>query len=71
VRCRTCCTIGGLIVVVKELEQEEPAVAMLPGDAADLGQCLRGVEPLRIVVMPQRDRQPITPPIIEPMPVVV
>jgi hypothetical protein len=40
-------------VVVKTLEQEQPAVAMLPGEAADLGRCRRGVEPLRIVVMPQ------------------
>ena len=44
-------------VVVKELEQEEPTVAMSPEDAADLGRCRRGVEPLRIVVMPQHDRQ--------------
>jgi hypothetical protein len=58
-------------VVVKELEQEEPAVTMLPGDAADLGWCRRGVEPLRIVVMPQQDQQTITSPIIEPMPVLV
>jgi hypothetical protein len=39
-------------VVVKEPEQEEPTVAMSPSDAADLGRCRRGVEPLRIVVMP-------------------
>ena len=44
-------------VVVKGLEQEEPAVAMTADDAADLGRCRRGVEPLRIVVMPQHDRQ--------------
>ena len=44
-------------VVVKELEQEEPTVAMTAEDAADLGRCRRGVEPLRIVVMPQHDRQ--------------
>jgi hypothetical protein len=44
-------------VVVKTLEQEQPVVAMLPGEAADLGRCRRGVEPLRIVVMPQHDRQ--------------
>jgi hypothetical protein len=57
-------------VVVKSLEQEQPAVAMLPGDAADLGRHRRGVEPLRIVVMPQQD-QTNTSPVIEPMPVVV
>jgi hypothetical protein len=58
-------------VVVKGLEQEEPDVAMLPGDAADLGRCRRGVEPLRIVVMPQRDRQTITSSIIKPVSVIV
>jgi hypothetical protein len=35
-------------VVVEELEQETPSVAMLSADAADLGRCRRGVEPLRI-----------------------
>jgi hypothetical protein len=57
--------------IVKSLEQEEPIAAMLPGDAADLGRCRRGVEPLRIVVMPQHNRQVIISPIIEPVPVVV
>jgi hypothetical protein len=55
-------------VVVKCLEQEEPTVAMSPGDAADLGRCHRGVEPLRIAVMPQQYRQLITAPAVEPMP---
>jgi hypothetical protein len=58
-------------VVVKTLEQERPAVAMTAQDAADLGSRRRGVEPLRIVVMPQHDRQAITVPVVEPMPVVV
>lgn len=57
-------------VVVKTWEQEEPAVAMVAGDAADLGRCRRGIEPLRIVVMPQQDQQIIAP-TIEPMPVLV
>jgi hypothetical protein len=57
-------------VVVKELEQEQPAVAMTADVAADLGRHRRGVEPLRIVIMPQHDRQ-ITAPSVEPMPVVV
>jgi hypothetical protein len=57
-------------VVVKSLEREEPAVAMSPDEAADLGQCRRGVEPLRIVIMPQHDRQMIAPE-VEAMPVVV
>jgi hypothetical protein len=57
-------------VVVKSLEQEQPAVAMLAGDAADLGRHRRGVEPLRIVILPQHDRQ-VASPMIEPMPVLV
>ena len=57
-------------VVVKALEQERPAVAMTAEAAADLGRCRRGVEPLRIVIMPQHDRQVIAPE-VEPMPVVV
>ncbi len=48
-------------VVVKGLEQEEPDVAMTADDAADLGRCRRGVEPLRIVVMPQHYRQITSP----------
>jgi hypothetical protein len=50
-------------IMVKSLEREEPTVAMSPADAADLGRCRRGVEPLRIVIMPQHDRQPITAPV--------
>jgi hypothetical protein len=57
-------------VVVKTLEQEQPAVAMLPGDATNLGRCRRGVEPLRLVILPQHDGQ-ITTPAVEPMPVVL
>ena len=56
--------------IVKSLEREEPIVAMSPGDAADLGRCRRGIEPLRIVVMPQHYRQ-IVAPTVEPMPVPV
>ena len=58
-------------VALKELEQEQPAVPMLPGDAADLGRCRRGVEPLRVVVMPQYDRQAITSTVLDPMQVLV
>ena len=57
-------------VAVKELEQEEPAVALRAEDAADLGRCRRGVEPLRVVIMPQQDRQ-FASPMTEPMPVLV
>ena len=41
-------------VALKDLENEEPVWAMTPDDAADLGRRRRGVEPLRILVMPQR-----------------
>ena len=41
-------------IVVKGMEHEKPSVTMSPIDAADLGRCRRGVEPLRIVVMPQQ-----------------
>jgi hypothetical protein len=58
-------------LVLKSLEQEEPAVAMTAEDAADLGRCRRSVEPLGIVTMPQHDRQPTASSLIEPMPVIV
>ena len=32
-------------------------MAVTTEDAADLGRCRRGIEPLRVVVMPQYDRQ--------------
>ena len=57
-------------VMVKGLEQEVPTWAMTAEDAADLGRCRRGIEPMRIVVMPQHDRQ-IVAPTIEAMPVLV
>jgi hypothetical protein len=41
---------------------------MITLSAADLGRCRRGVDPLRIVVMPLHHRQVITSTIIEPMP---
>jgi hypothetical protein len=60
-------------VVVKSLEHEEPTWAMRAEDAADLGRHRRGVEPLRIMVMPQKvQRVTVAPaPVIEPMPVVI
>jgi hypothetical protein len=58
-------------VVIKEPEQEEPTWAMLPDDAAELGRCRRGIEPLRVVIMPQRDQEAATSRIVEPMPVLV
>jgi hypothetical protein len=53
-----------------ELRHEEPAVAMTAEDAAALGRCRRGVEPLRIVIMPQHDRQ-VASSAAEPKPVLV
>ena len=41
-------------VVLKDLEHEEPMWTMTPDDAANLGTRRRGVEPLRIMVMPQK-----------------
>jgi hypothetical protein len=61
-------------VVLKDLEHEQPMWKMTPDDAADLGSRRRGVEPLRIMVMPQRiSRITVTPApvILEPMPVLV
>ncbi len=43
-------------LVMKSLGREEPAVAMTAEDAAALGRCRRGVEPLRVVIVPQHDR---------------
>jgi hypothetical protein len=60
-------------VVLKDLEQEEPTWAMTADDAADLGGHRRGVEPLRVLVMPQKiTRVTVAPtPVIEGMPVVI
>jgi hypothetical protein len=58
-------------VIIKSLEHEDPTVAMSPCDAADLGRCRRGVEPMRVVVMPQHYQQAITSQIIEPMPMLI
>ena len=44
-------------VVMKNLEDEYPKSATTAEDAADLARFRRGVEPLRIVILPQRDRQ--------------
>ena len=58
-------------VVAKRLAQEMPPHNMLAVDAAQLGQCRRGIEPLRIVIMPQHDLPNGSSTIIEPMPVLV
>jgi hypothetical protein len=57
-------------LVMKEFEQEAPIVAMSSGDAADLGQRRRGVEPLRIVIMPQHYQQ-VASTALDPMAVLV
>jgi hypothetical protein len=59
-------------VVLKDLAQEEPVWVMAAMDAADLGHCRRGVEPLRIAVMAQKVQRVVVVPvpvIVEPMPV--
>lgn len=59
-------------VVVKGLAaQEVPQHAVTVEDAVQLGRCRRGIEPLRIVIMPQRAALPAPPSIIKPMPVLV
>ena len=62
-------------MVLKDLGGEEPVWEMTAEDAADLGTRRRGVEPLRITIMPQRaTRVTVAPaPVIEiaPMPVLV
>ena len=61
-------------VVLKDLAQEEPMWEMTVADAAGLGLRRRGVEPLRIIVMPQRVNRvtvAAAPGMFQPMPVVV
>jgi hypothetical protein len=60
-------------VVAKDLAQEEPVWEMTADDAAELGSRRRGVEPLRVLVMPQKiTRVAVAPaPVIGPMPVVI
>jgi len=43
---------------MKNLENEYPKSVTTTEDAADLARFRRGVEPLRIITMPQRDPQP-------------
>jgi hypothetical protein len=60
-------------VVLKDLAQDEPMWEMTAYDAANLGSRRRGVEPLRVLVMPQKiTRVTVAPtPVIEGMPVVI
>ena len=61
-------------VLIKGLEREELAWTMTPDEAAELGSHRRGVEPLRIVVLPQKNTRVAVasaPVMVEPMPVVV
>src|ERR1700693_2566748 len=60
-------------VVLKDLEHEEPMWGMTPDDAADLGNRRRGLEPLRIMVMPQKTSRVTvaSTPEIAPMPMIV
>jgi hypothetical protein len=56
-------------VLIKKRGQEEPTWEMLPDDAAQLGRCRRGVEPLRVVIMPQQEHEVTTSSLIDSMPV--
>jgi hypothetical protein len=58
-------------VIVKSLAQEMPPHVMVAEDAAQLGRYRRGIEPLRVVVMPQRGLTSAISTIIEPIPVLV
>ena len=61
-------------LLVKDLAGEEPTWTMTAGDAADLGSRRRGVEPLRVLVLPQKITRVIVAPvpaIVEPMPVLI
>jgi hypothetical protein len=58
-------------VVLKDLADEAPVWEMTAQDAADLGGRRRGVEPLRVLVMPQKITRVTVAPIIEPLPVLV
>ena len=49
--------------VLKSLDNEAPTPTMMTDDAADLARSRRGVEPLRIVILPQRERQLGTSPV--------
>ena len=57
-------------VLIKKRGQEEPTWEMLPDDAAELGRCRRGVEPLRSLSCRNR-REVTTPSLIGSMPVLV
>jgi hypothetical protein len=58
-------------VLVKKLRQEEPTWEMLPDDAAQLGRYRRGIEPVRLVIMPQQEQAATTSSLVGSMPVLV
>jgi hypothetical protein len=60
-------------VALKDLAQEEPMWEMTAQDAADLGSRRRGVEPLRLLVMPQKVQRVTVATLREigPMPVII
>jgi hypothetical protein len=47
-------------VIIKKLGPEGPTWKMLAADAVELGRCRRGIEPVRLVIMPQREREVTT-----------
>ena len=58
-------------VLINKPGREEPVWEMSPDDAAGLGQCRRGIEPVRLVIMPQREREVTTSSPVDSMPVLV
>ena len=58
-------------VLIKKPAREEPTWEMLPADAAELGRCRRGVEPMRLTVMPQHERKASISSLVGSMPALV
>jgi hypothetical protein len=56
---------------LKDLEQEMPVPLLTPLEAAELGRRHRGIEPLRVVIMPQRDAPMAKTSCLEPMPILL
>jgi hypothetical protein len=58
-------------VLIKKPGPEEPTWEMLPDDAAQLGRCRRGIEPVRLVIMPQQEQEVSASSLVDCMPVLV
>jgi hypothetical protein len=57
--------------VVTDLTNEQPSAEITIRDAVELATLRRGAEPLRLVILPQRNPVSRPLPIIEPMPILV